>query len=388
MARRDRSSGLPVWERLLQSKRQPSTDLDLVETLALLGLEERTCVLTLRSGNREGWLGFAQGALVGATSPGADGIEAVQEILAWPAPELRLAGVVMPATHLIRAPLSQLLPTTFAPTNGHAQPTNGVAASVPSEPIDWESLGLPPPDEAFEWVEAEPATPEPAKSSPADGDAPPLTLFAIAPEEATPADDVMFAPVIELRDDELDWDGLGIVPPAEAFNWVEPATTACPPTALGPAETVPLVAESVATTPNAAEASPTVEPPRRPSPEAIRTALGRASDLAGFLAGAAVDGRDASVLEAVVAPVAGESLDLAIAVRGSARLIELERATVARLGIAEAVEEILIGHSAHYHLVRPLPNAPDVHLHFVFARSRVNLALARQGLGQIVESLA
>jgi hypothetical protein len=80
----------------------------------------------------------------------------------------------------------------------------------------------------------------------------------------------------------------------------------------------------------------------------------------------------------------GPALDLEVAAAGNTEVVRAKMRTLARLGLNETVEDILITLSGQYHVIRLLPSSGGaLFLYLALDRSRANLALARHELKRI-----
>ncbi|GAA2014942.1 hypothetical protein GCM10009839_07570 [Catenulispora yoronensis] len=81
----------------------------------------------------------------------------------------------------------------------------------------------------------------------------------------------------------------------------------------------------------------------------------------------------------------GPGLDLEVAAAGNTEVVRAKMRTLARLGLNETVEDILITLTGQYHVIRLLPNSGGgaLFLYLALDRSRANLALARHELKRI-----
>ncbi len=138
--------------------------------------------------------------------------------------------------------------------------------------------------------------------------------------------------------------------------------------------------------------SPGARPPRRPLLDRLRALAARKPDPAeaadasainialadligidGAMAAAVVDGSNGTLLGAT-----GSGLDLHVAASGNAEMVRAKLATVAALGLAETLDDILITLSSQHHIIRPLQSDPTVFIYLVLDRGTSNLALARR----------
>lgn len=80
----------------------------------------------------------------------------------------------------------------------------------------------------------------------------------------------------------------------------------------------------------------------------------------------------------------GPGLDLEVAAAGNTEVVRAKMRTLARLGLNETVEDILITLTGQYHVIRLLPGTDvGLFLYLALDRSRANLALARHELKRI-----
>ncbi len=72
-----------ILELLAAGPRSVIQGIALSAFLQLVEMERKTCTLTVRSGDRTGWLYFSSGAIIDAESGSARSTEAAQEIICW-----------------------------------------------------------------------------------------------------------------------------------------------------------------------------------------------------------------------------------------------------------------------------------------------------------------
>jgi hypothetical protein len=79
--------------------------------------------------------------------------------------------------------------------------------------------------------------------------------------------------------------------------------------------------------------------------------------------------------------------DLDVAASGNTEVARAEFEVMARLGLRERIEDILISLDTQYHVIRPVYSANDdsVFLYLVLNRQQANLAMARRDLRMIAE---
>lgn len=83
----------------------------------------------------------------------------------------------------------------------------------------------------------------------------------------------------------------------------------------------------------------------------------------------------------------GSGVDLDAAAAGNAEVLKAKMKTVARLGLKDTVEDVLITLNTQYHLIRLVPSKPGLFMYFVLDKNRANLALARFKLMEIEKAL-
>jgi hypothetical protein len=75
---------------------------------------------------------------------------------------------------------------------------------------------------------------------------------------------------------------------------------------------------------------------------------------------------------------AGTGMDLELAAAGNTEVVRAKLRTMKSLGLADAIEDILITLSKQYHIIRPVQAKPGIFIYLVLDRARSNLALARR----------
>jgi|SRR5690554_3634945 len=93
----------------------------------------------------------------------------------------------------------------------------------------------------------------------------------------------------------------------------------------------------------------------------------------GFIGGCLVDSESGLVL----ATEGDNSFDLEAAAAGNTEVVRAKRKTMAALGIAGGIEDILITLNSQYHLIRLLHSNEAIFLYVVIDKSRGNLGMAR-----------
>jgi hypothetical protein len=106
--------------------------------------------------------------------------------------------------------------------------------------------------------------------------------------------------------------------------------------------------------------------------ETLKSAL----EIEGAIAALLVDHESGMTLGSA----GGGTLDLEIAAAGNTDVVRAELRTLARLGLDDAPEDILVTLGTQFHLLRLLQskNGQGLFLYLVLDRSRANLAMARR----------
>jgi hypothetical protein len=117
----------------------------------------------------------------------------------------------------------------------------------------------------------------------------------------------------------------------------------------------------------------------------MTTALGAAMEVSGALAVAVVDLESGQPLA-----MAGSGVNLNAAAAGRAKMVRAKMDLMRDLELDEQIDDILITLGTQYHVIRPLKGkgASGLFLYHILDRDRTNLALARQTLGEVANSIA
>ncbi|WP_386067330.1 hypothetical protein ACFJIW_22520 [Tahibacter sp. UC22_41] len=102
----------------------------------------------------------------------------------------------------------------------------------------------------------------------------------------------------------------------------------------------------------------------------------------GALCAALVDANSGMTLGQI-----GSGLDLDLAAAGNTEVVRAKMKTMKSLGLADAIEDILITLGKQYHIIRPVVSKPGLFLYLVLDKSRSNLALARRNCQDVEQTL-
>ena len=103
----------------------------------------------------------------------------------------------------------------------------------------------------------------------------------------------------------------------------------------------------------------------------------------GAMCAALVDANSGMILGS-----AGSGPDVDIAAARTTEVVRAKLRTMKSLGLADAIEDILITLSKQYHIIRPIQAKPGLFMYLVLDRSRANLAMARRSCQDAEGSLA
>lgn len=98
-----------VREKLAQRAKGHIQGITLAGMLQILNLERKSCTIRVVSGSRVGELCCGAGELLHAECPGAQGVEAVHQILGWEEPMIEIADAPSLAERTIETPLLHVL---------------------------------------------------------------------------------------------------------------------------------------------------------------------------------------------------------------------------------------------------------------------------------------
>jgi DNA-binding response OmpR family regulator len=139
--------------------------------------------------------------------------------------------------------------------------------------------------------------------------------------------------------------------------------------------------DALLSAPTAAPAPPPAGDPSEP----VREALDRGREVDGALATLLAKVRTGAV---VAAAVGNRSVDLEAAAAGAAALAQSKGEVEERMGLREAVEELLWATARHYYLLRPLGAGEELFLLMILDRRKADLPAAQAALAAIAQNLA
>jgi DNA-binding response OmpR family regulator len=134
--------------------------------------------------------------------------------------------------------------------------------------------------------------------------------------------------------------------------------------------------------------APTAVPPPPPAgdpSEPVREALDRGREVDGALATLLAKVRSGGVMAAAVG---NRSVDLEAAAAGAAALARHKGEVEERMGLREALEELLWTTARHLYLLRPLGAGEELFLLMILDRRKADLSAAQAALASIAENLA
>ncbi|MDR3505374.1 MAG: hypothetical protein P4L52_03925 [Acidocella sp.] len=114
----------------------------------------------------------------------------------------------------------------------------------------------------------------------------------------------------------------------------------------------------------------------------LESSLTTLTGLKGALSAAVVDYNSGMVLGSK-----GNGIDIEVAAAGNTELIRAKLRTMKDLGIAGAIEDILVTLDQQYHILRPSESSPGLFIYFILDKEAGNLALARRKVEEIDREL-
>lgn len=102
--------------------------------------------------------------------------------------------------------------------------------------------------------------------------------------------------------------------------------------------------------------------------------ISKLQDITGFIGGCVVDADSGMMLAAVGG---GNGFDLEVAAAANTEVVKAKLRAMQALGLADAIEDILISLGTQYHLIRPMAKNPAIFIYVAVDRKTANLALAR-----------
>lgn len=127
------------------------------------------------------------------------------------------------------------------------------------------------------------------------------------------------------------------------------------------------------------------EPEDPQAAETIREALEQGRALEGSLATLLVETATGGL---IAAAIGAKGVDLEVAAAATAEFARQKPRVEARMGLKDAVEEVLLTSMRRYYLLRPVGSAGRLFLLLVLDRKQANLAAAQAGLAAIERALA
>lgn len=145
-----------VSKVLAEGARGHVRDIGLPAFLQLLEMEQKTCTLSVVSGERVGHLYLERGALVDARGPNLSGLDAAWAVLAWPEPAITIQSAVANVRRTIE------LPTSFVILEAMRRADESGRTGLKDDGRVTEPLPRPTPSAPFTSPFARMPTPTPA----------------------------------------------------------------------------------------------------------------------------------------------------------------------------------------------------------------------------------
>lgn len=127
------------------------------------------------------------------------------------------------------------------------------------------------------------------------------------------------------------------------------------------------------------------EPEGPRASEAIRDALEQGRAVAGSLATLLVETATGGL---IAAAIGAKGVDLEVAAAATAEFARQKPRVEQRMGLKDAVEEVLLTSTRRYYLLRPVGSGDRLFLLLVLDRTRADLTAAQQGLAAIERALS
>jgi len=117
----------------------------------------------------------------------------------------------------------------------------------------------------------------------------------------------------------------------------------------------------------------------------VKECLKKITEVDGFVGACVVDSNSGMMLGAE----GGQGvINLEVASAGNTEVVRAKRKTMASLGLADQIEDILITLGKQYHLIRPTPDNDALFIYLVLDKTKGNLAMARHHLLAVAKDLA
>ena len=115
----------------------------------------------------------------------------------------------------------------------------------------------------------------------------------------------------------------------------------------------------------------------------VEEALDELHDITGFIAAGVAHSESGMAMGAI----STTDFDVDVALATNTEVVQAKLRAIDSLGLDDTIDDILITLSDQYHLIRPLPDEPEVFAYLALEKEGSNLAMARYKLEEVTTAI-